>query len=229
MPRALIVLPQSEELAPFLRRVHDLGHPSRPVEVGQIGAFEIASLNAVIALGGHGKAQFALQSQYLIDRLGKVETLVCLGAAGGLSPTLRLGDVVVATTTVEHDYKLRFVAAASPRHAVAAIELDAFRALAATGEFAFRVHLGPIASGDEDIVDAVRAAELPLATGALCVAWEGSGAARVASFNGLGFVEVRCITDAADASAASSFHENCKRLLPHAAELLVKWLSSTVA
>ena len=55
------------------------------------------------------KVQLALQSQYLVDRLGQVEALLCVGAAGSLSEQLRLGDVVVATTTVEHDYKLRFV------------------------------------------------------------------------------------------------------------------------
>jgi adenosylhomocysteine nucleosidase len=94
-----------------------------------------------------------------------------------------------------------------------------------TREFPFRVHFGPIASGDEDIVDTARAAEVLGATQALCVAWEGSGGARAARFSGIGFVEVRVITDAADARAATSFHDNLSYVVPNAAELLVAWHS----
>jgi len=37
----------------------------------------------------------------------------------------------------------------------------------------------------------------------VCVAWEGSGAARAALFNGIGSVEIRAVTDAADKEAPS--------------------------
>jgi adenosylhomocysteine nucleosidase len=227
VPRALIVTPQLEELEPLLRRFRSLGHVSRPVEVGQMACFELPSLDVVAAIGGHGKAQFALQSQYLVDRLSKLRALLCVGAAGSLSDTLQLGDVVVGTATVEHDYKLRFLRAPLLRHAGNASLLAQLREVVAARAFDFAIHLGVIASGDEDVVDPVRAAELRLATAALCVAWEGSGAARVASFNALRFVELRCISDGADAGASDSFHENCGRVMPNAADLIVGWLSSS--
>jgi adenosylhomocysteine nucleosidase len=226
MPLALVVTPQLEELEPLLGRWEALGHPSRPGAIGKLGCFEVPSLGIVAAAAGHGKAQLALQTQYLIDRLGPLEALLCIGAAGSLSEQLRLGDVVVGTSTVEHDYKLRFVAAPLPCHSSTASLLDAFRQLSEPEGVEFCVSFGAIASGDEDVVDADRAAELRLATGALCVAWEGSGAARVAAFNGLRFAELRCITDGADASAALSFHENCRRALPNAADLIVRWRSA---
>jgi nucleoside phosphorylase len=78
---------------------------------------------------------------------------------------------------------------------------------------------------DEDIVDGARAAEQAAATGALCVAWEGSGAARAAAFNGLDFLEIRCITDGADAGAALSFREHCRRVMPNVAELSAAWFA----
>ncbi|MEO8180454.1 MAG: 5'-methylthioadenosine/S-adenosylhomocysteine nucleosidase [Deltaproteobacteria bacterium] len=226
MPRTLIVTPQREELDPLLRRFRLLGHVSHPVEVGRMTCFEVPSLDVVAACGGHGKAQLALQSQYLIDRLGKLELISCVGAAGSLGETLRVGDVVVGTTTVEHDYKLRFIRAPVPCHPGTAAVVARFRALVALGEFDFGVHFGAIASGDEDIVDEARAAELRAATGALCVAWEGSGAARVAAFNALSFIEIRCITDGADAGAAFSFQQNCDSVLPNVADLIIGWLSS---
>ncbi|MEY2930181.1 MAG: hypothetical protein RL033_930 [Pseudomonadota bacterium] len=227
MSLALVVSPELEELEPVLSRWETLGHPSRPGAVGKMGCFEIPSLGLVAAVGGHGKVQLALQAQYLVDRLGQLDALICVGAAGDLSDQLRIGDIVVATTTVEHDYKLRFVPAEPPSHAGTASLVEAFRQIHELDAFEFGLSFGVIASGDEDIVDAVRASELRAATGALCVAWEGSGAARVAAFNGLRFLEVRCITDGADASAASSFHEHCRRALPNVADLLARWRSAT--
>jgi adenosylhomocysteine nucleosidase len=226
MPRALIALPQREELEPFLRRLDALGHAPRTVQVGgRMGCFEVPSLDVVVAIGGHGKTQFALQSQYLVDHLANLAAILCVGAAGSLSETLCLGDVVVGTASVEHDYKLRFLHAPLPCHAATASLLDEFLELVAVQQFPFRTHLGAIASGDEDVVDAARAAELRAATQALCVAWEGSGAARVAAFNEIRFLEIRCITDGADEAAAVSFHENCRQILPNAADLVVGWLT----
>jgi adenosylhomocysteine nucleosidase len=95
--------------------------------------------------------------------------------------------------------------------------------LAGSTPFSFRVHSGAIASGDEDIVDPIRAAELREATDALCVAWEGSGGARAARLNGLGFIEVRGITDAADGDAARFFRDNITDVMFNVVELLVAW------
>jgi len=55
------------------------------------------------------------------------------------------------------------------------------------GKTQFAVHV--IASGDEDVVTSKRAQEIRDQTGAACVAWEGSGAARAALFNGIGSLE----------------------------------------
>src|SRR5229473_618471 len=72
----------------------------------------------------------------------------------------------------------------------------------------FRVAFDIIANGDEDVVTAVRAAQTRVQTGAVCVAWEGSGAARAAIFNGIGSLEIRGITDAADKEAPQDFARN---------------------
>lgn len=84
------------------------------------------------------------------------------------------------------------------------------------------VHCGPIAGGDEDIIDRARANELRMATGALCIAWEGSGAARVAAFNQLRFVELRSITDGADADAVTSFRDDLQRAMPNISQRLIR-------
>jgi len=224
MNRTLIALPQANELYPLLTGFERHGHPIESIRIGIMECFAIPSLGIVTTIGGHGKTQFAVQSQYLIDR-GEFSELLCVGAAGSLMHECKFGDVVVATGTIEHDYKIRFISAKLPNHAPHQGMLDGIRKVADTFSFPFRIHFGPIASGDEDIVDEARAIELQEATGALCVAWEGSGGARAAAFNRIGYLEVRCITDGSDSNAAASFHANCASVIPNVADLLVRWQS----
>ena len=227
MAAILVAAPQVDEARPLLDAFRHRGHLSRALQVGAMECSAIPSLDMIVAIGGHGKTQFAVQTQYLIDRRPDARVFLCVGAAGSLTDSLKLGDIVVGTHSVEHDYKLRFVSRPSPCYYPDAKLLQEFHETVRSNTFPFRVHFGPIASGDEDIVDPVRAQELRAATEALCVAWEGSGGARAACFNGLSFLEVRCITDGADSDAAVSFHENLVRVMPNVAELIIRWHSLT--
>lgn len=218
--RILVAVPQSNELDPVLQAWEKLGHPSTRRRVGDLWCHAVPSLDAVAAVAGHGKAQFAVQTQYLVDRLDHLRSLVCAGAAGALAEEVGHGDLVVGTSTVEHDYELRFVEAEPPEHPASEALVRRMRGAVRERPFPFDVHFGRIASGDEDVVDDDRARELREDTGALCVAWEGSGGARVADFNGLAFLEVRGVTDAADAEAAASFDETVTRVMGSVARLL---------
>lgn len=223
MDRLLIATPQADELEPMLEAWKRLGHPSDCRSLGKLQCHAVPSLNLLAAVAGHGKAQFALQTQYLVDRVDRVRCLVCAGAAGSLTDGVEPGDLVVGTSTVEHDYKLRFVQADRPEHPASEALLRQMRGVVGEGPVPFDVHFGRIASGDEDVIDKDRALELREATDALCVAWEGSGGARVADFNRLDFVEVRGITDSADDDAPSSFHQNVPGVMRNAARLLLRW------
>jgi adenosylhomocysteine nucleosidase len=81
-------------------------------------------------------------------------------------------------------------------------------------------HIGPIASGDEDVVDAERRTSIHARTGALAAAWEGAGGARACAFLGVPFLEIRGITDSADAQAATSFRLNTPPVMARVAEVL---------
>ena len=65
----LVVLPQREELAPLLRHLDRRGHSSSALQLGHVSCFQVPSLQLVLAIGGHGKAQLGIQTQYLIDRM----------------------------------------------------------------------------------------------------------------------------------------------------------------
>jgi nucleoside phosphorylase len=61
-----------------------------------------------------------------------------------------------------------------------------------------------------------------MATGAWCIASGGSGAARVAAFNQLRFVELRSITDRADTDAVTGFRDNLQRAMPNISQRLIR-------
>lgn len=56
----------------------------------------------VLVGAGIGKVNTALVSSLLVERFG-VGLVVFSGVAGGLDPDLRIGDVVIADRTVQHD------------------------------------------------------------------------------------------------------------------------------
>ena len=223
---ALVVAPLKDEADAVCRRLAERGFPSNPAQIGALTCAVVPALDMIIGIGGVGKAQFGVQAQHLLDRCREARLLICVGGAGQWSPDVTVGDVIVGTRTIEHDYRERFHPRPSPSYQSDAAALAGLEHAVAARELDFRVHFGPIASGDEDVVDTVRRAQLYAETDALCVAWEGSGAARAARFTKVGFVELRVVTDAADETAAASFHANLDRVMPHIADLLAAWRSA---
>jgi adenosylhomocysteine nucleosidase len=205
-PRILVLTPLVEEWS-ILVKACQTRHSTEILRDLKMPCAYVPQWRLALAHGGHGKTQMAVQAQYLIDRFRGGSLVVCAGAAGSLDPGLSVGDVVIATETVEHDYRLLFATRPLPRFAGDPESLALLRQ-AAAGVSGFRVAFDVIASGDEDVVSAARAAEIRAQTGAVCVAWEGSGAARAAAFNELRSLEIRGLTDAADKEAAQHFADN---------------------
>lgn len=117
------------------------------------------------AARSHRCARWALKDAvccpdpYLLDRLPHIDTLICLGAAGALAAHLAVGDVVVASETVEHDFTQRFRRHPLPRFPADASRLASVQQLPLQA-LRFRVHVGIVASGDEDVIELERAATL---------------------------------------------------------------------
>jgi adenosylhomocysteine nucleosidase len=198
----LIVVPTETEQAHLVTALATLGATAVPSKNGLLATCDVSSLNAVIARGGLGKTQFAVQTQHLLS-VREWKLVICAGSAGSLSDEVSTGDVVIATETVEHDIR-KVARPTMPRFA--ADELLIARCRAAVQNVTnVRVQFAAIASGDEDIVGETRRAELRASTNAVAVAWEGAGGARACQFSGVRFLEVRGITDIADANGPQDF------------------------
>ena len=143
----------------FLEGCTKRGLQSAESVTGRLPVVRLVDLDMTVACGGFGKAQFALQTQHLLDTSPDWGIVFCAGAAGALVDNLSIGDVVVATCTVEHDHKNRFTARPRPRFEGAQEPISELRRLASAST-SFRVHFGAVARGDEDITGTERSRAL---------------------------------------------------------------------
>ena len=223
--KILTVIPTKAELESFVRASCEQGYRAETITTGKLPVTHFSMLNLAVASGGLGKVQFAVQTQYLIDA-GQWDVIICAGAAGALVTDLAVGDVVIATETVEHDIRNKFSKPLLPRFSGSEEMIGRCRWALKT-EPAFTVHYGPIASGDEDVMDAERRADIRARTAALAVAWEGAGGARACQFSGLPFIEIRGVTDGAGATAPSEFRQNTQLALKSVAQVVITFAQSS--
>ncbi len=213
-----------EELDLLLHSCTTTGLPAESAMIGKLPVVQLTDLGIVLAQGGLGKVQFAVQTQHLLDTCSDWDLVVCAGAAGALADNVSVGDVVVATITIEHDYNNKFSERALPTFDGARAAIADLKSVSRSAN-GFSVHFGPIASGDEDVVETDRKRVLHESTGALAVAWEGAGGAKACAFNSIPFVEVRGVTDTADHNAASDFEQNLEVAMSNLATLIISWIS----
>lgn len=184
----------------------------------------------VAVLARVGKVAAAATAVTLIREFD-VQAVVFTGLAGGLAPHVRVGDVVVATSLMQHDLD---ASPLFPQYEIPLTGLDRFHAdpqlsrivhdsvqgyleqdwpqeISETTRQSFslsapRIHTGLIVSGDQFIngsseVLALREA-LP---DALCVEMEGAAVAQICYEYGAPVAVVRTISDRADDTAEHDF------------------------
>jgi adenosylhomocysteine nucleosidase len=221
--RTLIMVPLQEEISLFCQACTARGLATVDATVGQLIAMCVPDLGLTVVPGGLGKVQFAIQTQHVLDVNRTWDVVICAGAAGASGNGVAVGDVVVATETVEHDIHNHFGPPRLPRFSGAPTMIEPLKGMRPPRN-TFTVHFGPIASGDEDVVAVERQEELRHRTGALAVAWEGAGGARACHFSGVSFVEMRGVTDGANSSAAADFRANLADAMANVATMIVTWL-----
>ena len=178
------------------------------VQLGRVSVQEYFDGKLLVSLGGVGKAQMAAQSQYLIDRIPGLRLLICAGTAGALISKLSPGDVIVATSTIEHDFISGLVPAPQPEFFGDANAIAFLQSLKENSLVSFRVKFGSVASGDESVISSHRKESIYLSTRSYAVAFEGAGAARACEFSMIPFLELRAISDSADENAKIDFFSN---------------------
>ncbi len=222
-----IVAAMREELRALLDRMpdeHMQVHAGREFWLGHLAGQEV-----VVVLSRIGKVAAATTATLLVDRF-EASQLLFTGVAGGIGAEVKVGDVVVADTLLQHDLDASPI---FPRHEVplygrSRFETDAEmtrRLEEATGKVladasehlgrevldAFgimqpRRHTGLVISGDRFVSTSAESAalraELP---DALAVEMEGAAVAQVCFDAGVPCAVLRVISDRADDLAHVDF------------------------
>jgi adenosylhomocysteine nucleosidase len=185
---------------------------------------------AVVVEARLGKVAAAITATHLVATF-RVDAVIFTGVAGGVDPSLRVGDVVVARRLFQHDmdasplyppleipllglagipadpHLAPWLAQAASRYLLGALRQDVTPAeLDAFGIREPRVVEGDVATGDRFFASPGAIAELRTRVpDAVCVEMEGAAVAQVCHEHGVPAGIVRTISDTADHAAAVDF------------------------
>ena len=168
----------------------------------------------VVVQCGIGKVNAGICAHTLV-RAFDVKRVINTGVAGSLDREIDIGDIVVSTDAVQHDFDVSPIGFArgeipyTGRYAFPADE--ALRALAvrAARESApeIRVFQGRVCSGDQFIASREQKEAILAGFGGLCCEMEGGAIAQACYLNRTPFVILRAISDKADDSEEMSYLE----------------------
>ncbi len=225
MQQTLVLTPLKIELKLLKDQLQSKDYLVTELKIKHTIAFEVKSLNLIFGLGGHGKVDFALQTLLFLHAFPSLTQVICAGAAGKLNPKLNPLDIIAATQTIEHDYKNYFCSSKpSPQFPGDSILLTKLKNI--NKKLNTSLFFGPIASGDEDVIDINRANQLYNQTKAYAVAWEGAGGARACQLMNKAFLELRGITDLSNQNAQHDFVKNLEAVMKTISELLIALLDN---
>lgn len=175
-------------------------------------------VNIVLVKCGVGKVNAARCAQILIDRFD-AEALINTGIAGGVSPGMDVGDVVIATDLCQHDFDLTPFGHVKGYMSTGGDGKNPtlFNADSALSDVLFEcakenapnnnVIRGRIASGDVFVSSAEQKKEIFNLFGAFAAEMEGAAIAQAAQYSGVPFAVLRVLSDKADGGAAESFEK----------------------
>ncbi len=172
---------------------------------------KLSGVDAVVVQCGIGKVNAALCTQIMCSVFG-VSHLINTGVAGSLSAELDIGDILVSTDAMHHDFDCSPVGYAPGQ--VPGLDVLAFPAdeklaalayEAAEGINPGHTKFGRVASGEQFIADKQVKDKIIAITGAKCTEMEGAAIAQVAYRNGVPFAVLRAISDKADDSAEMDY------------------------
>ncbi len=219
-----------EEVAPILEKLGSY----KTTEYANNKYYEATykGVELVIAYSKIGKVFSTLTATTMIQHFG-CDRLLFSGVAGAISPTLKVGDLIVATKLSQHDLDITafghpfgFV----PEGAVF-IETDSemlTMSKQVASSMGKTVQEGIIATGDQFVANEERKNWIGDTFKADALEMEGASVAVVCDALDVPFFILRAISDAADMDASFSFDEFLETSAVESAEFVMKMVDKLI-
>lgn len=169
----------------------------------------------IVVASGIGKINAAITAQVLCD-IYDVNILLNIGIAGGISPSVEVGDIILSLDFIQHDFDLSKVGCplgVVPKTRIHSLSDDTSLLTLAYERCALllnqsKIHKGRVCSGDQFISSASQKENLYNTFMVDCVDMEGAAIAQTAVLNNRLYLLVKYISDNADESASLSYKDN---------------------
>jgi adenosylhomocysteine nucleosidase len=188
---------------------------------------KISGIDCVVAQCGIGKVAAAVCAQTMILQYHPT-ALLNVGVAGGTGSRVKIGDIVISTSLVQHDMDTTalgdekgFLSGPNIVH-IPASDTLVNHAVSAAQEVLkpSKIHTGIIATGDQFVCDSEQLGRIAEEFGASACEMEGGSIAQVCYLNKVDFVVIRAISDNANEHAAMDFTEFAEQSAKELTELI---------
>lgn len=192
--------------------------------VGKIGSSEVA-----VAKCGIGKVNAAMGCRVMLSAFSP-SLVINTGVAGSLSPTLAIGDIVIADSVCQHDFDTTALGEEPgllPGINIVKIPADqsAVKKLCAiTARLGINHTAATIASGDCFVADPEKKKRIVDIFGAAACEMEGGAIGQVCYTNGTPFAVLRALSDSADQGSCEDYPAFCRLAADRSVEILLEFL-----
>lgn len=229
MKKIGIIVAMEEEL----EKVKNIASEIKEKKIFELNFLEgkISKKEIVIIKCGVGKVNAARVTQIMIDNFN-VELIINVGAAGALNPNLDIGDVVIGTGLVQHDFDITafghskgfITGVGNIIYTESKIINKLQQAVQNIKDKAYKVKTGVIASGDIFCTDINMKNKIYTKFNADCVEMEGAAIAQVCMLDKIPFVIIRSISDTPNGENAMVFDEFVHLASERCADILKSFL-----
>lgn len=188
---------------------------------------KLGDKDVVIVQCGIGKVNAGVCANTLINDFGCTK-IINTGVAGSLDNNIDIGDIVVSTDTVQHDFDVEAIGFARGEipytglYAFPADENLRAAAVRAVSEAAPEISVfeGRVCSGDQFISTKEQKDTIINNFGGMCCEMEGAAIGQVCYLNETPFVVIRAISDKPDETEIVEYKEFEKTAAEHCAKIV---------
>ena len=194
---------------------------------------KLLGLDIVLVESGIGKVNSAISTTLLINEF-KIDKIIFTGVAGCTNNSLNIGDVIISTGLIEHDFDTTAFGdkfGVIPRMNTSLFEAD--KALIEMATASAEKIMGKsattngiIVSGDQFIASKEKIKWLREYFNSECVEMEGASVAHVCHIFKIPFVIIRSLSDKADGSANIDFQTFVKMAAKNSKDIVLEMIKN---